>query len=105
MSPPSRRIAHVGSSAESPINSPEEVVVKALPTIETSLLLRTDYSDDAAWASLCEAVQRPNEDGFTASVRCISDPAYDRLTVASLVALRRRASSAVDTPSRSARIG
>jgi hypothetical protein len=61
--------------------------VKKLPNIENSLLLRTDFSDDAAWASLCEAVQQPNEEGFNAFVVCISDPAYDGLTVEQLIAL------------------
>jgi hypothetical protein len=61
--------------------------VKPLPSIEDSLLLRTDFSDDAAWASLCEAVQQPNEDGFQAYVACIDDPAYDGLTVQQVMAL------------------
>lgn len=61
--------------------------MKQLPNIETSLLLRTDFSDDVAWSSLCEAVQEPNEDGFKAFVACISDPAYDGLTVEQLVDL------------------
>jgi hypothetical protein len=61
--------------------------VKQLPNIENSLLLRTDFSDDAAWASLCEAVLQPNEEGFKAFVVCISDPAYDGLTLDQLMAL------------------
>ncbi|HKY30800.1 MAG TPA: hypothetical protein VJM12_22970 [Pyrinomonadaceae bacterium] len=61
--------------------------MKKLPETENSLLLRTDFSDDAAWAALCEAVQEPNEDGFRAYVDCISDPAYDGLTMEQLVAL------------------
>jgi hypothetical protein len=61
--------------------------VKQLPSIENSLLLRTDFFDDTAWASLCEAVQQPNEEGFKAFVECISDPAYDGLTVEQLMAL------------------
>lgn len=61
--------------------------MKQLPNFENSLLLRTDFSDDAAWASLCEAVQEPNEDGFKAYVVCISDAAYDGLTVEQLISL------------------
>lgn len=61
--------------------------MKNLPQTNSSLLLRTDYSDDAAWAALCEAVQQPNEDGFMAYVECLSDTTYDRLTVEQLVAL------------------
>jgi hypothetical protein len=62
-------------------------VMKKLPRTEHSLLLRTDFSDDAAWASLCEAVQQENELGFRAFVECISDPAYNGLTVEQVVAL------------------
>ena len=58
-----------------------------LPTSDNSLLLRTDFSDDAAWAALCEAVQVPSEEGFQANLDCISDPAYDGLTVEQLVKL------------------
>jgi hypothetical protein len=61
--------------------------MKSLPETDTSLLLRTDYSDDAEWMALCEAVQRPNQEGFMAYVDCLSDPSYDRLTVEQLVAL------------------
>jgi len=61
--------------------------MKQLPNLEDSLLLRADFSDDAAWKSLCETVQRPNEDGFRAYVECISDPAFDGLSPAQLVEL------------------
>jgi len=60
--------------------------VKTLPQTDCSLLLRTDFSDDAAWAALCEAVQEPSEDGFQAHLDCINDTAYDGLTVDQLVA-------------------
>lgn len=58
-----------------------------MPKTENSLLLRTDFSDEAAWAALCEAVQKRSEEGFTAFVDCVSDPAYDGLTVEQLIAL------------------
>lgn len=61
--------------------------MKQLPKTENSLLLRTDFSDDAAWVSLCEAVQQLSEEGFKAFVDCVSDPAYDGLRVEQLVAL------------------
>lgn len=56
-----------------------------------SLLLQVDFSEDAAWASLCEAVQRPSEEGFEAVVDCTSDLAYSGLTVGQLVALSPKA--------------
>jgi hypothetical protein len=61
--------------------------VKKLPKSDNSLLLRTDFSDDAAWAALCEDVQVPSPEGFRARLDCINDPAYDGLTVEQLVAL------------------
>jgi hypothetical protein len=59
--------------------------MKKLPKTENSLLLRTDFTDEATWARLCEAVQLPGEEGFRAYVDCISDPAYDGLTVKQLL--------------------
>ena len=61
--------------------------MKPLPETDSSILLRTDFSDDAAWTALGEAVQAPSEDGFQALVDCISDPTYSGLTVEQLVAL------------------
>jgi hypothetical protein len=56
-----------------------------LPQSDKSLLLRTDFSDDAAWAALCDAVQAPSEEGFQADVACISDPACNGLTLEQLM--------------------
>src|SRR5579871_4565895 len=64
--------------------------MKPLPRTEQSLVLRTDFSDDAAWAALCAAIQEPSEDGFRAFVECVSDPTYQGLTVERLVALAPR---------------
>ena len=61
--------------------------MKTMPKCENSLLLRTDFSDDAAWDELCEAVQAMSEEGFQARVECVSDPVYDGLTVVQLLAL------------------
>src|SRR5690348_14973320 len=63
--------------------------MKALPESDKSLLLRTDFTDDAAWIALCEAAQAPGEDGFEARLDCISDPAFSGLTVDQLLALNR----------------
>jgi hypothetical protein len=65
--------------------------VKELPKTDNTLLLRTDFSDDAMWNSLSEAVQMPNEDGFKAFVDCVSDPDYNGLTIEQLVALSPKA--------------
>ena len=58
-----------------------------LPKTKSALLVRTDFTDDAAWESLCQAVQEPNKDGFRAYVDCLSDRAYEGLTVDELVPL------------------
>jgi hypothetical protein len=50
--------------------------MKTLPKTETALMLRTDFSDDAAWAAVCEAIREPVGD-FRAFVDCVSDLAYD----------------------------
>jgi hypothetical protein len=64
--------------------------VNKLPKSDRPLLLRTDFSDDAAWSALCEAVQVPSEEGFQAQLDCVSDPLYSGLTVAQLVALAHK---------------
>jgi hypothetical protein len=56
-----------------------------LPESDKSLLLRTDFSDDAAWALLCKAVQSPSKEGFQAGVECVSDPACNGLTLEQLM--------------------
>jgi len=61
--------------------------VKKLPKTDSSLLLRTDFSNDRAWAALCDSVREPSKEGFQATLDCISDPAYDGLMVEQLVAL------------------
>ena len=58
--------------------------MKPLPETENSPVLRTDFSDDAAWESLCSAIQQPVGE-FRAYVDCISDPAFERITVEQLV--------------------
>jgi hypothetical protein len=66
--------------------------LKKLPETTNSLVLRTDFSDDAAWNAVCAAIQEPSEDGFTAVVDCISDAAYADLPVEQLVALSPKGS-------------
>jgi ectoine hydroxylase-related dioxygenase (phytanoyl-CoA dioxygenase family) len=41
---------------------------------DASLLVRTDFSNEQAWQTVCELAQRPTvADGFTASLVCVSD--------------------------------
>jgi hypothetical protein len=53
--------------------------------IKTPLVLRTDFSDDAAWESISSALQAESADGFRSIVTCVSDRQYDGLTVERLI--------------------
>jgi hypothetical protein len=62
-----------------------------LPKTENSLVLRTDFSDDSAWESLCAAIRALGGE-FQAYVDCVSDPQYDGLTAERLTALAPKGS-------------
>ena len=52
---------------------------------DASLLIRTDFSDDAAWHALCDLVQQPNaSDGFQAAFVCVDDPSLATMSLAQL---------------------
>jgi hypothetical protein len=53
---------------------------------ENALVLRTDFTDDAAWQALCAAIQQPVGQ-YQAYVEFLSDPQYDGLMVPQLLAL------------------
>ncbi len=40
--------------------------MKKIPKTKHSLMIRTDFSDDQLWESLCAAAQAENDDGFRA---------------------------------------
>jgi hypothetical protein len=70
----------VAEAALKTVPKPEDILV--------SLVLRTDFSDDAAWDAICAAMQDPDPvHGFQAHVQCVSDRAYDGLTVEQLAPL------------------
>ncbi len=48
-----------------------------LPKTSTSLLVRTDFRDDAAWQALQTECTATYEDDFRAELRPVSDPAFD----------------------------
>jgi hypothetical protein len=75
-----------GSSKEPAAARKRASPVKQLPKTENALVLRTDFSDDAAWESLCAAIRAPVGE-FRAYVDCVSDPRYDGLTVERVTAL------------------
>jgi hypothetical protein len=52
--------------------------MKPIPPTKKTLALRTDYSDNAAWAALCDAIQNPEEE-ISSYVDFVSDPEYTGL--------------------------
>ncbi len=60
-----------------------------LPDISGALMLRTDFSDDAAWDTIRRASVAPSPDGFAANVTFVSDPAFAGLTAEQVTALPR----------------
>jgi hypothetical protein len=52
-----------------------------------SLVVRTDFSDDAAWEAVRQAIAAPQADLFQANVQFVDDRQYDGLTVAGLLDL------------------
>ena len=54
------------------------------PKPNESLVLRTDFSDDAAWDSICDAIKAPVGE-FRAYVDCVSDPQFDGAPVERLI--------------------
>jgi hypothetical protein len=60
--------------------------MKKIPKTMNSLVLRTDFSDDSAWESICAAIQRPVGE-FRAYVEFLSDTEYDGLPAERLIDL------------------
>lgn len=59
-----------------------------LPECDYSLVIRTDFSDDAAWERICRAIQQPQTQyGFQASVEFISDETCSGLTSEALASV------------------
>jgi hypothetical protein len=59
--------------------------VSPLPATRCALVVRTDFSDDAAWRSVVDAMLAPTEEDFQASLDLLDDPAYRDQTTAQLV--------------------
>jgi hypothetical protein len=53
--------------------------VKPLPSSDVPLVIRTDFSNQVAWAAVCERIRRPDS-LFRASVTFVEDPAFSGLT-------------------------
>jgi hypothetical protein len=51
-----------------------------LPATQAALVLRTDFTDDAAWDAVCAASVAESPEGFSAALDFVSDPAFGGLT-------------------------
>jgi len=58
-----------------------------LPATPAALVLRTDFSDDAAWDAVCAASVTESPEGFMAGLSFVSEPAFAGLTGEQVVAL------------------
>jgi hypothetical protein len=64
------------------------VLQPKLDEADYSLVVRTDFSDDAIWKRVCKAIQEPQtESEFQALVECISDKTCMGLTPGAVSAL------------------
>ena len=63
------------------------------PNSGNPVLLRTDFSDDAAWAALCKAAQAPSAEDFQANIDCVSNRCFDGLAAEQVVSLAQNHSS------------
>ena len=60
--------------------------MRPIPRTEHALVLRTDFSDDASWKSICKAITAPVGE-FRACVDFLSDPEYEGIDTDQLVSL------------------
>ncbi len=62
--------------------------MKGLPDSDLPLVLRTDFSDEAAWGNICKDIEDHAEE--LATVEYVSDPEYDGLSISDLLSLAKR---------------
>jgi hypothetical protein len=67
-----------------PIDKKEAGRMTSFPKTKDTPLVRTDFSDEAAWTALCAAVEQSVGD-FRAYVTPIDDRAFDRATVQQVI--------------------
>jgi hypothetical protein len=63
-----------------------EARMKYIPKTNDTLVLRTDFSDEAAWESISAAILEPQGD-FRAYVELVSDQEFDGVTAERLLSL------------------
>jgi hypothetical protein len=60
--------------------------MKDLPASQNSLVIRTDFSDEAAWARICGEIEAPVGE-FRAYVSFVSDPEFEGIDITELTSL------------------
>lgn len=63
--------------------------MKNIPETQSSMVLRTDFSDERAWQEVCAAIKEPVGQ-FRAHVTFVSDPAFEEITREEIVAQRAK---------------
>src|SRR5713226_6270852 len=63
--------------------------MKDLPDSNDALVVRTDFSDEAAWTHVCTEIEAPVGE-FRAYVSFVSDPAFAGLSISALTTLAQR---------------
>ncbi|REK91958.1 hypothetical protein DY245_01235 [Streptomyces inhibens] len=58
-----------------------------LPTTDAPPVIRTDFRNQQAWEAAGAAITAPGEEGYTADVEFIDNPAFANLTAAQLLEL------------------
>jgi hypothetical protein len=61
--------------------------MKRLPRANNAIVLRTDFSDDAAWEAVCALLMQPSAEGFRAHVEFINDRDFEGVTPQSVLQL------------------
>jgi hypothetical protein len=54
-------------------------MTRPIPETTHAAVLRADFSDDAAWAAICDQIRAPSGD-FVATVECVNDRSFEGLT-------------------------
>jgi hypothetical protein len=60
--------------------------MKTLPETDNAMVVRIDFSDDAAWESICAAIREPVGE-FQAYLDFVNDPAFTGITIEQLPSL------------------
>jgi hypothetical protein len=89
---PGKPIAELVQSHPEPSAKIPGPQARKIPDTENPLVLRTDFSDERTWKSLCEALQDP-EDEFSPELDFVSDPAFDGIAAAELSSLASESSA------------